>query len=286
MPTEGSRLAREPDEPTGATVSQPAFRRLPLSKLASPRSKTLRQEIIDTCLEMNASGLNQGTSGNVSARVEGGLLITPSGMPYKDMNPTDIVYMKTDGSYHGDLVPSTEWRFHLDIMNSRADVNAIVHAHPTFCTTVAIMGRDIPPLHYMVAVAGGPTIRCADYATFGTAELSNNALAALKDRKSCLLAHHGMIATGPDLAKAMWLAVETETLARQYYYTLQLGGPPLLSEAEIANVMERIKSYGPRSDADSDHSTRPKRAKAPGTPRGKEGKGKVKKPVRSGRRRS
>ncbi|MGI9433731.1 MAG: class II aldolase/adducin family protein, partial [Geminicoccaceae bacterium] len=163
---------------------------------------------------MNASGLNQGTSGNVSARVQDGMLITPSGMPYKLMKTADIVYMRTDGTYEGDLVPSTEWRFHLDIMNSRPEVNAIVHAHPTFSTTLAIMKKNIPPLHYMVAVAGGSDIRCAKYATFGTKELSENALKALKDRKACLLAHHGMIATGPDLAKAMWLAIETETLAK------------------------------------------------------------------------
>ncbi len=233
-----------------------------MPKLPSSKSHALRQGIIDTCLEMNASGLNQGTSGNVSARVEGGMLITPSGMPYRQMKPADIVYMKTDGSYTGDLVPSTEWRFHLDILNTRPDVQAIVHAHPTFCTTLAILGRDIPPLHYMIAVAGGPDIRCADYATFGTAELSKNAIKALKDRKACLLAHHGMIATGTDLAKALWLAVETETLAKQYYYTLQLGGPPLLPDAEIKNVMERIKNYGPRSDADGDDSTKPKRVNA------------------------
>ncbi len=231
-----------------------------MPKLPSPSSEKLRQGIIDICLEMNASGLNQGTSGNVSARVDGGMLITPSGRPYKQMKPADIVYMTSDGSYEGDLVPSTEWRFHLDILNTRDDVHAIVHAHPTFCTTLAILGRDIPPLHYMVAVAGGPDIRCADYATFGTKELSDNALKALEDRKACLLAHHGMIATGPDLAKAMWLAIETETLAKQYYYTLQLGGPPLLPEAEIANVMQRIKSYGPRSEADSDDSTKPRPA--------------------------
>lgn len=201
---------------------------------------------------MNETGINQGTSGNVSARVEGGMLITPSGRPYKSMKPADIVFMHADGSYEGNLVPSTEWRFHLDILNTRDDVNAIVHAHPTFCTTLAILKKKIPPLHYMVAVAGGPDIRCAKYATFGTKELSDNAIKALKNRKACLLAHHGMIAAGPNLAKAMWLAVEVETLAKQYYYTLQAGGPPLLSKAEIKNVAERIHSYGPRSEADTD----------------------------------
>jgi len=228
-----------------------------LAKLPSPNSKKLRQGIIDTCLEMNETGINQGTSGNVSARVKGGMLITPSGRPYKTMKPKDIVFMHKDGSYEGDLVPSTEWRFHLDIINNRDDVNAIVHAHPTFCTTLAILKKGIPRLHYMIAVAGGDDIRCAPYATFGTQALSDNAIKALKDRKACLLAHHGMIATGPDLAKAMWLAVEVETLAKQYYYTLQTGGPPLLPKAEIQNVADRIHSYGPRSDADSDDSSLP-----------------------------
>jgi L-fuculose-phosphate aldolase len=232
----------------------------PLSKPPSQESKKLRRAIIDICLEMNASGLNQGTSGNVSARVKGGMLITPSGMPYKTMKPKHIVYMCEDGSYEGDLVPSTEWRFHLDIMNSRPEVNAIVHAHPTFCTTLAILKKGIPRLHYMIAVAGGDDIRCANYATFGTQELSENAIKALKDRKACLLAHHGMIATGPDLAKAMWLAIEVETLAKQYYYTLQAGGPPLLTQAEIKNVAERMKTYGPRSEFDGEDSTKPVRA--------------------------
>jgi len=219
-----------------------------LSKLPSPNSKKLRRAIIETCLEMNDTGINQGTSGNVSARVKGGMLITPSGRPYKTMKPKDIVFMHEDGAYEGDLVPSTEWRFHLDIMNSRPDINAIVHAHPTFCTTLAILKKDIPRLHYMVAVAGGDDIRCA----LGTQALSDNAIKALKDRKACLLAHHGMIAAGPDLPKAMWLAVEIETLAKQYYYTLQAGGPPLLTRAEIKNVAERIHSYGPRSEGDAD----------------------------------
>ncbi len=235
-----------------------------MAKLPSPTSKKLRQAIIDTCLEMNDTGINQGTSGNVSARVQGGMLITPSGRPYKTMKPKDIVFMHEDGAFEGDLVPSTEWRFHLDIMNSRDDVNAIVHAHPTFCTVIAILKKSIPRLHYMVAVAGGDDIRCAPYATFGTQALSDNAIKALQDRKACLLAHHGMIATGPDLAKAMWLAVEVETLAKQYYYTLQAGGPPLLTKAEIKNVAERIHSYGPRpeSDADEEDSNLPVRATA------------------------
>jgi len=212
----------------------------------SAEEQALRQEIVLTCQHMNASGINQGTSGNVSARFGGGFLLTPSGLPYDAMTPGDIVAMRDDGSYEGDLPPSTEWRFHRDIMRSREDVGAIVHAHPTHATVLAIMGRDIPALHYMIAAAGGSSIRCAPYATFGTDELSANALAALEGRNACLLAHHGMIATGPTLAKALWLAIEVETLARQYVLTLQLGGPPLLPDEEIERVRRKMQAYGPR----------------------------------------
>jgi L-fuculose-phosphate aldolase len=155
--------------------------------------------------------------------------------------------MNTQGEWTGERRPSSEWRFHLDILNTRSDVNAVVHAHPPYCTSLSILERPIPPIHYMVAVTGGSDIRCASYATFGTAELSENALVALQGRKACLLAHHGMIATGPSLDRAMWLAVEVETLARQYLTCLQVKEPPLLSEQEIQNVISRISGYGHRS---------------------------------------
>lgn len=204
-----------------------------------------RQSIIDACLRMNALGINQGTSGNISLRHGTGLLITPTSVPYETMTPEQIVFMELNGSYNPKQKPSSEWRFHLDILKARPDVNAVVHAHPPYATILAIMGRDIPPGHYMIAAAGGDVIRCAPYATFGTQELSHHALAALEDRLACLLAHHGMIATGVSLARAMWLAVEVETLARQYHGCLQIGIPPLLSKAEIEKVRERMKGYGP-----------------------------------------
>ena len=203
-----------------------------------------RQSVIDACRAMNALGINQGTSGNISVREGDGLLITPTSMPYDVMKPADIVEMQLDGAVVGGGRPSSEWRFHLDILQQRPDVNAVVHAHPAYCTTLAIMERGIPAIHYMIAAAGGDTIRCAPYATFGTAELSANAVEALKGRRACLLAHHGMIAVGPSLANAMWLAVEVETLARQYVNCLQLGDPPLLSSQEIENVMQRMSGYG------------------------------------------
>ena len=203
-----------------------------------------RQSIIDACLRMNAMGINQGTSGNISLRHGGGMLITPTSTPYEAMQLEQIVYMHLDGSHDPAHRPSSEWRFHRDILQARPDVNAVVHAHPPYSTMLAIMGLEIPPVHYMIACAGGDTIRCAPYATFGTQELSQHAVRALEDRLACLLAHHGMIAIGPSLSKAMWLAVEVETLARQYHGCLQIGTPPLLSEVEIDNVRARMAGYG------------------------------------------
>ncbi|MBA2398094.1 MAG: class II aldolase/adducin family protein [Bradyrhizobium sp.] len=204
-----------------------------------------RQSIIDACRSMNALGINQGTSGNISLRHDTGLLITPTSVPYETMQPKQIVFMDLDGSFDPAQRPSSEWRFHLDILKARPEVNAVVHAHPPYSTILAIMGLEIPPIHYMIAVAGGDTIRCAPYATFGTQELSEHAVRALEDRLACLLEHHGMIAVGPSLSKATWLAVEVETLARQYHGCLQVGTPRLLPTAEIENVLGRIAGYGP-----------------------------------------
>jgi L-fuculose-phosphate aldolase len=208
------------------------------------KDRAKRQSIIDACLRMNALGINQGTSGNISIRHGDGLLITPTSTPYEAMRPEQIVHMGLDGSHDPAQRPSSEWRFHRDIFKARPDVEAVVHAHPTYCTALAILGLEIPPVHYMIACAGGDTIRCAPYATFGTQELSDHALRALEGRLACLLAHHGMIAVGPSLAKAMWLAVEVETLARQYHASLQIGKPPLLSKEEIEKVRVRMAGYG------------------------------------------
>ena len=203
-----------------------------------------RQSIIDACLRMNALGINQGTSGNISLRHEAGMLITPTSVPYETMEPEQIVYMGLDGTFDPSQRPSSEWRFHLDILRARPEVNAVVHAHPPYCTILAIVGLEIPAVHYMIACAGADTIRCAPYATFGTQELSEHAVAALEGRLACLLAHHGMIAVGPSLAKAMWLAVEVETLARQYHGCLQIGTPRLLPKEEIETVRARTAGYG------------------------------------------
>jgi len=208
-----------------------------------------REAIIATGRRMNASGLNQGTSGNLSARVEGGFLVTPTGMEYEGLRPEDLVLMRFDGSHEGPRRPSSEWRFHRDILAARPEVNAVLHAHSMFSTTLACLRRPIPAFHYMVAMAGGTSIRCAPYATFGTEELSGHAVAALEGRKACLLANHGLITVGADLAAAFKLAVEVETLAAMYLRALQVGEPVLLDEAEMAVVLEKFKTYGQQKDS-------------------------------------
>ncbi len=215
----------------------------------------LRQAIIDQCREMNRSGLNQGTSGNISVRLGSRMLLTPSATPYDELSPEMIVSMPLDGDgvdWHGPLKPSTEWRFHRDILRERLDANAVVHAHPTFATALAIARKPIPACHYMVAVFGGNDVRCSGYARYGTPELSKEALTALIDRTACLLANHGTIAIGDSLAKAMWRAVELETLARQYTHALQLpGGPVILDDEEIAGVLRGFASYGVQSKSEA-----------------------------------
>lgn len=207
----------------------------------------IRQSIIDACLEMNASGLNQGTAGNISIRVEDGMLITPSGIAYNQMSPDDIVHVRADGSYGNDQVPSSEWRFHLACLEARSDANAVVHNHAHHATCVGILNRPIPAIHYMVAAGGGHDIPVIDYATYGTPELAALVRAGIAQRKAILMRHHGMIATGATLAQAMWLAVEVETLARMYLEVLQITDtPPCLPDAEIDVVLKKFESYGLR----------------------------------------
>lgn len=212
------------------------------------REDEARHAIVLACREMTALGINQGTSGNVSVRTGTGMLITPSGLAYDTMTPDDVVAMAFDGTWtaRAGNVPSSEWRFHLDILRAKPEVGAVVHAHPTYCTIIAIMNRAIPAIHYMVAAAGGNDIPCAPYAQYGTEALSRHAVDALRDRRACLLAHHGLIATGPHLRRALWLAVEVEVLARQYHGCLQLGPPPILPDAEIDSLLERLGRYGLR----------------------------------------
>ena len=209
----------------------------------------LRHAIVDAARAMNALGINQGTSGNISVRCGGDMLITPSATPYEMMTPGDIAVMPLDaddGRWRGPLQPSTEWRFHQAILRGRPEAAAVVHTHAAYCTALSLLRRPIPAVHYMIAAFGGSSIRCAPYATFGTAELADLALAALEGRTACLLANHGMIVLAPDLPKAMWLAVELETLAKQYLLSLQVGTPVVLTEAEVAEAAAGFARYGLR----------------------------------------
>lgn len=207
----------------------------------------LSREIIETCLEMTRLGLNQGTAGNVSTRFENGMLITPSGIPYERMTENMIVYVDSNGKYEEGKIPSSEWRFHMAAYQSRPDANAVVHNHAIHCTAVSILNRPIPAIHYMIAAAGGNSIPCAPYATFGTRELSEHVALALKKRKAILLQHHGLIACEVNLEKALWLAQEVEVLAQLYLSTLAIKDPvPVLSDEEIAVVLEKFKTYGLR----------------------------------------
>lgn len=214
-----------------------------------------REAVLAAALNMSRNGLSPQKSGNVSGRSATGMLITPSGVPYEELAPGDLVEVALDGSVApGQLLPSSEWHFHLAIYRARAEAGGVVHTHSDHATSLACLGLGIPAFHYMVAVAGGPDIRCAPYATFGTEELAVNVIEALEGRSACLMAHHGQVALGPTPAKALTLAFEVETLAGQYWRALQIGEPDILSDTEMARVLEKFQSYGKQ----------PARGKTPG----------------------
>ena len=206
---------------------------------------SLREAVIAAARSLHKYQLGVGTAGNVSARIEQGYLITPTGMDYEKLSSADIVTMDLHGNRaKGDLKPSSEWRFHQDIYAARADVEAIVHTHSPCATALSCTRRDLPAFHYMVAGAGGSSIRCAEYATFGTQSLSDHALAALAGRQACLLANHGVIALGEDMESAFKMAQLVEELARQYLFSRMAGTPALLDEAEMNVNLEKFKDYG------------------------------------------
>jgi len=208
---------------------------------------SLAQQVIDTCIAMNTHGINQGSSGNVSLRYRDGFLITPSGMPYDRLAPDDIVFVDLGGKPSGVLRPSSEWRMHRDIYARRPEAGAVLHVHSTFATALSCLRIDIPAFHYMIAVAGGTDIRCADYALFGTQDLSDNMLVALEGRRACLLGTHGMICFHDDIERALWLGIEVETLARQYWHARQAGEPVILSDAQMQEVIASFADYGKQS---------------------------------------
>ena len=204
----------------------------------------IRQELIDFARLMGRAGLNRGTAGNLSVRKGHGFWITPTGLDYDTLTPDDIVFVNSDGSSTGMRQPSSEWRFHHDLYLARPEAGAVLHAHSPCATALACLRRDIPPFHYMIARFGGDTIRCADYAIFGSQALSDAALLAMLDRKACLLANHGLLVAGRDLDDVLALAVELEELCEQYWRASQLGEPVLLSEGEMAEVMAKFAGYG------------------------------------------
>lgn len=209
----------------------------------------MREEVIRTCLAMNATGLNTGKSGNVSVRNEEGFLISASGVAYDVMQPSDVVQMDLEGGYVGPVLPSSEWRMHMDIYRARPEAGAIVHTHSAHATALSCLRRDIPAFHYMIGITGGATLRCAPYASFGTAALSDAMLTAIEGRNSCLLANHGMICFAPTLDAALALAIEVEGLCRQYILARQVGEPTLLDDAEMNDILRRFRTYGKSSDA-------------------------------------
>ncbi|MEI7430258.1 MAG: class II aldolase/adducin family protein [Betaproteobacteria bacterium] len=213
----------------------------------------LRQQLIDTACRMAASGLNKGTAGNLSIRNEDGFLITPTGMAYELLTPQDIVFVDLNGNHTGiagnTRKPSSEWRFHRDLYVARPEAGAVLHAHSPFATSLACLRREIPAFHYMIARFGGHTLRCSDYATFGTQELSDAALSAMQGRNACLLANHGMLLFGRDLDQALALGIEVEALCEQYWRACQLGQPVLLDAKEMNIVLEKFSSYGQQDKA-------------------------------------
>jgi L-fuculose-phosphate aldolase len=207
-----------------------------------------RQAVIDTALAMSRRGLSPGRSGNVSWRWNEGMLITPSGLAYDAIGPHDIVFVGLDGAFPpAGRKPSSEWRFHISAYRARPDMHAVVHTHSLHAVVRACARRPIPAFHYMVAIAGGRDIPCVPYATFGTEELAALVASGLAQRNACLMANHGQIAVGATLAAALELAAEVETLAEQYYKVLTLGQAHVLSDAEMAKVLERFKSYGQKA---------------------------------------
>lgn len=209
-------------------------------------TQALRNDLVTQARALDAAGLNRGSSGNLSVRDGADMLITPSGVPASAMSPEMLARMPLDaedGAWDGPLKPSTEWRFHRDLLRARPEFGAVVHTHAPFSTILAVARRPIPAIHYMMVAFGGPEIRVADYACYGTAALSNAVLTAMQGRAGCLMANHGMIVGGSNLARACWLAAELEALAHQYFHVLQIGGGHVLGPAELAETAKGFANY-------------------------------------------
>lgn len=208
----------------------------------------LRNRMVEVMRAMDARGLNRGTSGNVSARFGGGMLVSPSGVPPERLTPESMVFVGADDSIpEGQLKPSSEWRMHMQILRRRPDVGAVVHCHSRHATILACAGRPIPAVHYMVGVSGGARVPVAPYATFGSEALADAVVASLDGRNAALMANHGQIAVAPSLSHALLIAEEIEEQAAVYWGCLAIGGPNLLSEDQMAEIMAKFRSYGQAS---------------------------------------
>ena len=213
----------------------------------------LKKEVIKYAQKLNSTNLSPLRSGNVSIRVTHnnveGFLLTPSGKRYESLVPEDIVFLALKEEYDNlklfntSLNPSSEWRFHQDIYLKKKEAKAIVHAHSSHATAVSAHGKSIPAFHYMIALAGGDDIKCAEYATFGTTELSRNIIKALENRKACLMSNHGQVAFGVNLKQAFELAEEVENICHQYIIALKIGNPKILSSVEMNKILDKIKHY-------------------------------------------
>ena len=208
--------------------------------------KTKSKSLIETALHLEQIGLNHGATGNCSCRDGDTYLITPSGIDTQNLSEDKVVRMDFTGNTVDsipNLKPSSEWRFHQDIMLQRKEVGAVVHTHSIYASTVSLFGNTLPPFHYMIAVAGGDSVRCAPYAMFGTQELSDNIINALIDRKACLIANHGLVAIGDNLKEALQIAEEVEHLCHLYIEAKKIGEPNLLSKKQMSEVIERFQTY-------------------------------------------
>lgn len=205
----------------------------------------VRQELVDVMRRMHDSGLNRGTSGNASVRVEGGMLVTPSGVPPFQLTAASMVFVDSEGGACGaGLRPSTEFRMHQHILRARLDAQAVVHCHSRYATILACCGKPIEPIHYMVLVARSPGVEVAPYATFGTEALADAVVATMGSGYACLMANHGQVAIGRTLQEALSIAEEVEEQAAITYGALMLGGAQRLKMSQLAETAAQFASYG------------------------------------------
>ncbi len=207
-----------------------------------------RQSLIDVCLQMNETGLNSGSAGNASLKVDSGFLITPSGRPYSQIKPEDIVFMDKEHKYYGNLLPSSEWHFHIAIQEKRPDIKTVLHAHSPWSMIVACCLKDIPAVHYMIGAAKTNVIKCSPYEPFGSAELSKVAVEALGEASACLLGNHGIITVGQSFNETISIMREVEHLAQIYVLSQNLGGAHILSDEDMEDIHRRFKTYGKQPD--------------------------------------